>query len=74
MKDLMSYKVYLFDMDGTLVASEQLKGEALVQTCKSFGGNAQVEDYKLVMGQSFESVRDHFCQVANINPESHDFY
>lgn len=74
MKNLLNYKAFLFDMDGTLVSSEKLKGKALVKTCESFGGSAKVEDYKLVMGQSFESVRDHFCQIANISPESQNFY
>ncbi len=45
MKD---YSAYLFDMDGTLVDSEKLKGMALVKTCSLFGGTAELDDYKAV--------------------------
>ncbi len=44
-------------MDGTLVVSEKLKGEALVQTCIAAGGSASLVDYKQVMGGSWETVR-----------------
>ena len=46
-----SYSAYLFDMDGTLVDSEKLKGEALVTTCHLFGGVANIDTYKEVMGE-----------------------
>lgn len=66
MKD---YKAYLFDMDGTLVDSEKLKGKALVDTCILLGGLVEVDDYKLVMGQSWEFVTMHFFKKAGIKPE-----
>lgn len=73
MKNLLDYKAFLFDMDGTLVYSEKLKGEALVQTCIAFGGNANVNDYKEVMGQSYESVRNHFYRISKINAQLNKF-
>ncbi len=73
LKNLLNYKAFLFDMDGTLVSSEKLKGEALVQTCISFGGNANVNDYKEVMGQSYESVRDYFYRISEIDAQLDQF-
>lgn len=73
LNNLFSYEAYLFDMDGTLVSSEKLKGEALVRTCNSFGGIADVTDYKEVMGQSYESVRDHFYRISGINAQFENF-
>lgn len=67
MNDLLNFDAYLFDMDGTLVASEKLKGEALVKTCVAAGGAANLSDYKPVMGGSWETVRSHFYKVSNID-------
>jgi len=67
------YKAYLFDMDGTLVNSEKLKGLALSKTCTLFRGQASVDVYKAVMGESWEKVRSHFLEVAQINPDAEDF-
>jgi len=67
------YKAYLFDMDGTLVDSERLKGLALSETCKLFGGLAGVDVYKTVMGESWEMVRNHFFDIAQINPDNERF-
>lgn len=66
MIDLLNYDSYLFDMDGTLVVSEKLKGEALVQTCIAAGGSANLLDYKQVMGGSWETVRTHFYNISKI--------
>lgn len=66
MFDLLNYDSYLFDMDGTLVVSEKLKGEALVQTCIAAGGSANLLDYKKVMGGSWETVRTHFYNISEI--------
>ena len=67
------YKAYLFDMDGTLVNSERLKGLALSETCKFYGGLAGVEVYKAVMGENWEKVRSHFFAEARINPDTESF-
>ena len=65
---MKNYSAYLFDMDGTLVDSEKLKGKALVQTCASFGGNVEVDTYKSIMGKSWEEVAACFFEKAKINP------
>lgn len=67
------YKACLFDMDGTLVNSERLKGLALSETCKFFGGLAGVDVYKSVMGENWEKVRSHFFSEAGINPDTESF-
>ncbi len=66
---LKRYKAFLFDMDGTLVDSEPLKGEALAQTCADFGGAVTSDAYKRIMGESIESVAKHFFKVAHIDPD-----
>jgi HAD superfamily hydrolase (TIGR01509 family) len=70
---MKKYSAYLFDMDGTLVDSEKLKGKALVQTCSQFGGITDVDTYKAVMGKSWEEVAAHFFSVTNINPAIEEF-
>ncbi|NOX65255.1 MAG: HAD family phosphatase [Chlorobi bacterium] len=73
MNDLLNFESYLFDMDGTLVASEKLKGEALVKTCIAAGGSANLSDYKPVMGESWETVRNHFYEVSKIDIPHEEF-
>jgi len=73
MNNLLNFDAYLFDMDGTLVASEKLKGEALAQTCIVAGGFAKLSDYKSVMGGSWETVRSHFYKVSNIDIPNEKF-
>ncbi len=63
------YSAYLFDMDGTLVDSEKLKARALVATCRLLGGNAHENDYREVMGQSWEHVTEHYWRISGISPE-----
>ncbi len=60
-------------MDGTLVNSERLKGLALSETCKFFGGLAGVDVYKSVMGENWEKVRSHFFSEAGISPDTESF-
>ena len=73
MKTMKDYSAYLFDMDGTLVDSEKLKGQALVKTCSLFGGAAEVDYYKEVMGESWEHVAGYFFKRAKIEPEMGQF-
>ena len=70
MKD---YKAYLFDLDGTLVDSEKIKGKALVNTCKLFGAEVDVNTYKSVMGKSWIIVTDYFFTMAKIHPDIEEF-
>ena len=66
---MKNYTAYLFDLDGTLVDSEKLKGSALVETCILFGGQVEVSAYKTVMGESWEYVANHFFKTAKIAPD-----
>jgi HAD superfamily hydrolase (TIGR01509 family) len=71
--NIKKYSAFLFDMDGTLVDSERLKGQALSDTCKLFGGIADVNVYKDVMGETWINVANHFFTKANISPNIDDF-
>ncbi|MCR9698137.1 HAD family phosphatase, partial [Vibrio cholerae] len=44
--ELKDYEVYLFDMDGTLVNSEPLKGKALALACSDYGAHVDHNIYK----------------------------
>ncbi|EPN8460623.1 HAD family hydrolase [Vibrio cidicii] len=70
---LKEYQVYLFDMDGTLVNSEPLKGKALALACGDYGSNVDFNIYKDVMGESWSVVTGHFFKHANISPELAEF-
>lgn len=67
------YEVYLFDMDGTLVNSEPLKGLALAKACADYGSTIDSNIYKDVMGESWSVVTDHFFKHAEISPELAEF-
>ena len=70
---MKEYKGYLFDMDGTLVSSEKLKGTAISKACSQFGGDVDLNVYKEVMGGSWEVVANHFFEIAKISPNMEDF-
>ncbi|KAB0303679.1 HAD family phosphatase [Vibrio fortis] len=70
---LKDYKVYLFDMDGTLVNSEPLKGKALAMACADYGSIVDHNIYKDVMGESWQVVTGHFFHHAQISPELTEF-
>lgn len=70
---MKSYTAYLFDLDGTLVDSEKLKGKALAKTCSLFGGKVDVEVYKTVMGERWLNVTNHFFKAAKIEPDIDEF-
>ncbi|TMX31104.1 beta-phosphoglucomutase [Vibrio rotiferianus] len=70
---LKDYQVYLFDMDGTLVNSEPLKGKALALACADYGSEVDFNIYKDVMGESWSVVTGHFFEAASINPMLEEF-
>ena len=70
---MKEYSAYLFDMDGTLVASEKLKGLSVAETCRLFGGEVSVDVYKEVMGEKWEAVTSHFFSKAGISPDRQKF-
>lgn len=67
------YQVYLFDMDGTLVNSEPLKGKALSLACADYGSDIDFNIYKDVMGESWPVVTGHFFENAGISPDLAEF-
>ena len=70
---MKKYTAYLFDLDGTLVDSEKLKGKALAETCNLFGGTVDVKVYKTVMGERWLNVTSHFFTMAKIEPNFEAF-
>lgn len=70
---LKDYTVYLFDMDGTLVNSEPLKGKALALACADYGVLVDHNIYKDVMGESWQVVTSHFFAHARISPDLAEF-
>ncbi|RLD66206.1 MAG: HAD family phosphatase [Bacteroidetes bacterium] len=70
---MKNYSAYLFDMDGTLVNSEGLKGKALVETCSLYGSQVDVAIYKVVMGETWSKVTNHFFNTAGIKPNIDEF-
>jgi HAD superfamily hydrolase (TIGR01509 family) len=57
---------FIFDMDGTLLNNEPIKGEALAETCRRHGGKVSGEIYKEVVGYKYEDVRRYFCEHAQV--------
>jgi len=68
-----NYEAYLFDLDGTLVPSEKLKGQALSKACEYFGRKVSIDFYKDVMGESWEIVRAYFFKKGNFSPNKEEF-
>lgn len=70
---MKQYQAYMFDLDGTLVNSEPLKGKALALTCKGYDATIDFQIYKEVMGQEWSHVINHFFQTAGISPNVEEF-
>ena len=70
---MKNYSAYLFDLDGTLVDSEKLKGKALAETCSLFGAKVDAAIYKTVMGESWAHVTAYVFKKANIAPDFDTF-
>jgi HAD superfamily hydrolase (TIGR01509 family) len=66
-------KAYLFDLDGTLAASEVLKGRALAQACASYGAKADHLIYADVMGEDWPTVTGHFLKRYDLRPAFDEF-
>ena len=73
MKLLKNKIVAIFDLDGTLVNNEPVKGEALAETCRRHGGRSEGEIYKEVVGNRYEVVRNYFCENAQISIDDDAF-
>jgi len=68
-----SYQAYLFDMDGSLVDSEPLKGKALSYACAHYGAQADYHIYQEVMGSDWPTVTQHFFKSTKIEPDINEF-
>jgi phosphoglycolate phosphatase-like HAD superfamily hydrolase len=66
-------KAYLFDLDGTLAASEAPKARALAQACVSYGAEANYPIYADVMGEDWPTVTRHFFKRYTFSPEFDEF-
>jgi HAD superfamily hydrolase (TIGR01509 family) len=64
---------YLFDLDGTLAASEALKARALAQACASYGIEADHRIYADVMGEDWKTVTGHFFKNYDLDPVPDEF-
>ena len=53
-------RAVLFDMDGVVADTEEMKARAHVIAATELGGNARPDMYEAVIGESFEIVRDTF--------------
>ncbi|CAM3689451.1 Phosphorylated carbohydrates phosphatase [Vibrio aerogenes CECT 7868] len=70
---MKNYKAYLFDLDGTLVNSEPLKGKAIALTCHDYGFPVDYHIYQDVMGQHWSAVTAHFFRQAGFSPDQAEF-
>lgn len=66
-------KAYLFDLDGTLAASEPLKARALADACASYGVDADHLIYADVMGADWKTVTGHFFKTYRLDPAIDEF-
>lgn len=64
----MKKKAILFDFDGVLFPTEELRSQAHVATVKRFGGMVQPDLYARIkgVGKSHEEVRRMFIQASGI--------
>jgi len=73
MNILKNKSAAIFDMDGTLVNNEPIKGEALAETCRRHGGESNGDIYKEVVGCKYEVVRNHFLNNARVAIDDNTF-
>jgi HAD superfamily hydrolase (TIGR01509 family) len=66
-------RAVLFDLDGVLVDTEPLKGQAHVETVESFGGEAKVDWYKELMGESHDRVREGFLERSGLEVSGDEY-
>ncbi|ERM60945.1 HAD family hydrolase [Vibrio cyclitrophicus] len=67
------HDAFIFDMDGTLVNSEPLKGMALARACEDYGSIVDYRIYQNVMGMKWERVVQYFFENCGIAPNLEEF-
>lgn len=58
---------FVFDLDGTIIQSEEIKALSHEKSIEAFGGNTPRENYKLCIGNSFEVVAKNFIEKSGIH-------
>ena len=66
-------RAVLFDMDGVLVLTDQLKAEAHAETVKLLGGDVPASFYGRHMGKSHQAVRQAFLTQAGITADPDEY-
>lgn len=66
-------KAILFDLDGVIVLTENIKADAHVKTIEQLGGQASANLYIKVLGQSHEEVRTAFIEAAQIHADPNEY-
>ena len=66
-------RAVLFDMDGVLVQTEELKAEAHATAVRHLGGQVSPSLYERHMGRSHEAVRKAFVTRAGIAPDPNEY-
>ena len=66
-------KAILFDLDGVIVLTENVKAEAHVKTIEQLGGQASASLYIKVLGQSHEEVRSAFLEAAQVHADLNEY-
>lgn len=63
----------LFDLDGTLIDNEHLKGIAFSKAIERFGGESHPSTYQEVMGMDGKTISSHFMKKANMRIDMQEY-
>ena len=63
----------LFDLDGVLVSTEELKAIAHSETVAGYGGRLEPAQYRAEMGRAYDDVIDAFIRRTGIEADPADY-
>jgi beta-phosphoglucomutase len=72
-KGLKRDRGILFDLDGVLVSTEELKAFAHTETVASYGGRLEPWQYRAEMGRAYDDVIEAFIRRTGINADPTDY-